>query len=368
MRSLKRATLTALFTAVALSLPTLLFAQDNVEKVAFDTVDQVKIQGVFYPSAKLKKAPAVMLIPKIGGNSTEAGWNSLALDLQKAGYAVLLFDFRGHGNSTIIQRDTFWNDQTNKKLYIGKFNLANPPETISIKDFNSAYYPQLVNDIMAAKTYLDKRNDGGDCNSSNMIIIGAEDGATLGSMWAYSEQLRYRVTRFEQLTPITPPQYVKDPTSMGSSISACIWLNVSPKVGTITTPLVHWTTVVGGDKNVPMAFVCGEKGTQDDKNNAKTLADKAKGKDGGKWTGAQELKGTDLKGSGLLSDKAGGRAWIVDTYLKKLMDEKAMPVWEEKAAKKSVYVWEFPRQNAIISKFAEEDPLRRAPTDNFLKP
>ena len=50
-----------------------------------------------------------------------------------------------------------------------------------------------------------------------------------------------------------------------------------------------------------------------------------------KWTGEKAIKGTDLKGHGLLSDKVDGRSWIVDDYLKKLMEGKALPVWQLKA-------------------------------------
>jgi pimeloyl-ACP methyl ester carboxylesterase len=353
MRSLNLAVL-ALAFAVAL-LPSVVRAQDNVEKVTFDTVDQVKLQGLYYPSTKGKKAPAVLMLHKIGGSSTQDGWDKLALDLQKAGFAVLIFDFRGHGNSTTVHTD-FWKDSVNKVL--PGATAAKPKETISFKDFPASYYPQLVNDITAARGYLDKRNDGGDCNSSNIIVIGAEDGAALGMMWVYSEQLRYRVTAYNSITG----QYTKDPAPEGSGISAAIWLSIAPGIGNLRTPMKDWTRYAGAEKNVPMAFVYGEKDTAS-KGVSEALLALAKDKDGkNKWTGAQAIKGTDLKGHGLLSDKVDGRSWIVDNYLKKLMEDKAMPAWQLKEVRKNGFVWEFPK-NSMFSKLPDEDSTRRVPTD-----
>src|SRR5262245_58536056 len=104
---------------VALGLSLVLFggvlprarAADNEEKIKFDTVDGVELRGVFYSSTGPrtgKKASCVMLLHKIGGSSTEDGWDQLAHDLQKAGFCVLSFDFRGHGNSTSVDSTLFW--------------------------------------------------------------------------------------------------------------------------------------------------------------------------------------------------------------------------------------------------------------------
>ena len=67
------------------------------------TADGVKLNANFYPSEK-KNAPTVLMLHPIGdGKSSKAPeWKSLADALQKGGYAVLTFDFRGHGDSTTI--------------------------------------------------------------------------------------------------------------------------------------------------------------------------------------------------------------------------------------------------------------------------
>src|SRR5437879_4389623 len=70
----------------------------NHKKINFNTVDGVEIKGTFYPSAG--KAPAVLLLHALGEDSRKKNWVNLAEELQKNGFAVLTFDFRGHGEST----------------------------------------------------------------------------------------------------------------------------------------------------------------------------------------------------------------------------------------------------------------------------
>src|SRR5438552_2217992 len=75
------------------------------DEVKFDTVDQVEIHGRFYASDKQKKAPAVLVLTKLGGDIRQDGWDRLAEALKKEGYSVLLFDFRGCGDSKNVSPD-----------------------------------------------------------------------------------------------------------------------------------------------------------------------------------------------------------------------------------------------------------------------
>src|SRR5712691_7734061 len=92
----------AFLAGLALLTPSTARAQGkkDTETVKFETVDSVDLKGTYWPSTKGKKAPVAILLHKIGGKSKDAGWSDLAEDLQKAGFAVLAFDFRGHGEST----------------------------------------------------------------------------------------------------------------------------------------------------------------------------------------------------------------------------------------------------------------------------
>jgi len=93
--------------AVALPLAGMLLSPVQVQaqkmdRVKFETYDGVELHGTFYPSNKGQKAVTVLLLHKINGKSAQDGWDRLAKALQKEDFAVLSFDFRGHGDSTNI--------------------------------------------------------------------------------------------------------------------------------------------------------------------------------------------------------------------------------------------------------------------------
>jgi hypothetical protein len=111
----------------------------------------------------------------------------------------------------------------------------------------------LANDIAAAKAFLDEQSD---CNSSNLILIGAKDGATLGSLWLNSEFHRFR------FVPATAgqPETLDRQSPEGQAVRACIWLTISNTFGTAKTPLnlpLMLDTPVRAGK-VPMIFAFGE--------------------------------------------------------------------------------------------------------------
>src|SRR5713101_2353624 len=127
-------------------------AQNGSEKVAFETVDEVELHGTFYPSDQGMKAPCVLMLHDLSSNGNSASWNdwaTLTTKLQKNGYGVLQFDFRGYGKSTTVH-PAFW-----KAPYNGKIRGAGQrPSTIRAADFPAWYMPVLANDIAAARRFL----------------------------------------------------------------------------------------------------------------------------------------------------------------------------------------------------------------------
>jgi pimeloyl-ACP methyl ester carboxylesterase len=347
-------------------------AEGDPVKVKFETVDQVELHGLFYPSGQGKKAPTVMLLRKVEGDTQVDEWGQLAKELQKEpfGAAVLIFDWRGHGDSTSVSSG-FWNDNTSPALhsmsalnvnnYKKNFNPSKPPETINIKDFNKSYYPALVNDIAAAKMFLDQKNDAGECNSSNLILIGAEDGASLGVIWIYSELYRFRYTGGLLTGPLKQAQNPE-----GKDVTGCVWLSLSPTLGGRPLDITTWVTFIGKDKKVPMAFIYGEKDTTS-ASLAQRLYDKIKpDKDAKvKLTGKQAIK-TELKGHQLLGDKLDGRSWILEKYLKAFKEEQVPPGWEEKKMEESQAVWSIPGMSRPIdAKFEKEKKILPIPLDKL---
>src|SRR5205085_256037 len=110
--------------------------------------------------------------------------------------------FRGQGKSKDVDPAKFWNVPFNAKNVKG-----NPKKTtIELSDFNKdTYYPAMVNDIAAVKAWLDRKNDGGACNTSSTILIGAGDGATLGAIWQRSQWDLYRGIPDPNIAALTIP-------------------------------------------------------------------------------------------------------------------------------------------------------------------
>lgn len=88
---------TATFTPVPTPTPTPAYIQQPVELV---TSDGLNLKGTYFPPAYATEtaAPALLLLHMAYGNRDE--WQAFAETAQKAGYAALTFDLRGHGRSS----------------------------------------------------------------------------------------------------------------------------------------------------------------------------------------------------------------------------------------------------------------------------
>src|SRR5262249_8605842 len=139
----------------------------DFKRVPFRTGDGVELQGTFYPSPTGKRDACVLLLHNIdmrkGGSSHPDGWGHLAEGVQKDGYEVLSFDFRGFGESKGVGKE-FWDARKNPHNQMLK-GARKQPDSIDQKDFPVNYYPYLTTDIAAAKAFLDRKNDAGEVNS-----------------------------------------------------------------------------------------------------------------------------------------------------------------------------------------------------------
>jgi hypothetical protein len=245
----------ALFLAGASFGESTAFAQDkdkgNSETARIVTVDGVKLNAVFYPKSSKSSSTVIMLHPIGQGNNIRMpGWKTLATELQKAGYSVLMFDFRGHGDSTTIEDEkAFFSFPANRAFKLKE------KETIDYKDYKAVantYLPVLVNDIAAVKAFLDRKNDAGACNTSSTIVIGAETGATLGAIWVNAQWSLYRVI---------PNGFVKTPNkdSEGKDVIACVWLSITPKLGAIDVNLAKTLAIPVRGNATATVFIYGDE-------------------------------------------------------------------------------------------------------------
>lgn len=319
--------------------------------VSFSTADGVTIKGTFYPAAK-RDSTCVLMLHALGANedSKKKGWQELAQALNAKGYGVLTFDFRGHGDSTMINPQDFWGGKA------GAVNQAQMPkligrDSLEFKDYKSSYYPVLINDIAAARAFLDRKNDAGECNSSSLVIIGAETGGTLGAIWLSSEFHRYRVEMAQQPVQFPPnPQQLfllpgvkpaKEPE--GKDVLACIWLSISHTLG---SPKLPATLSLSGQlytpaQEVPMTFLYGANDAFGAKL-AKQLETSIKKKDPKnrryEFTGSTPIPGANekLRGRGLL--QVSGADGAIVEYVENLSMARPRE-WMERDFRKTLYVW-----------------------------
>jgi hypothetical protein len=308
--------------------------------VSIETVDGIKLKGLFYEGKKT--SPTVIMLHPIGeGKSIKSpDWRNLAETLQKSGYSVMMFDFRGHGDSTEIKDvDAFRLQPINRALKLKE------KDVIDVKDFINVnnYLPVLVNDIAAVKAYLDRKHDAGVCNTSNTMVIGAENGGVLGAIWINSEWYRYKLTPPAMMGKLP----VVDKRAEGNDIIAAVFLSVTaslgPKRNVNVASILNTPAKVHG---MAATFFYGDKDTKA-KDYGKLLESKLRAKDKeGKvlrkheLTGVAAVKNTNLAGIKLLQKSLETDKAIVD-WLDLVASDRSNEYTEREVAT-ALYIWRNP--------------------------
>ncbi|MHB1425224.1 MAG: alpha/beta hydrolase family protein [Gemmataceae bacterium] len=357
MRTMSHApfvSLAALFTLL-FSSTGLLSAADDIEskRVNFPTVDEVELSGTFYrsaPAGKKDKDAVVLLLHDFrhnkGGGSQEDGWRQLAGELQKEGYSVLSFDFRGFGNSKSVS-PKFWMHPHNK-AGIRAAKGRTPPASIDQKDFSARYYINLVNDIAAARAYLNVLNDSGDVNSSNILVVGAGQGATLGALWLASECRRQRDPRSDRLPEGQLPQWgplTRFDQPEGNDLGAAVWMTISPELETMRVGGSVKNALVDAAQKarIPTYFLYGktdDKAANLVKNNMDAILMENGKKIESKNVKEKAIPGTDLAGSKLLGVRKTAD-YIID-YLNRVVEDRGSRVRKAREDQKYAFCWSLP--------------------------
>ncbi len=131
------------------------------------TRDGLQLALTYYPGAvgdeidegKGKQAIPIVLLHGLKQGRNE--YKDLARALQKSGYAVIVPDLRGHGES--IRRVGYSRDDTLEaaKLTPNQFGLM------------------VTQDMRAVKDFLWEKNNAGELNIDKLCIVGAEMGASV---------------------------------------------------------------------------------------------------------------------------------------------------------------------------------------------
>lgn len=197
----------------------------GIEKVSFSTVDKVRLKGTIYRGKNIvpRRSPCVMFVHGWGKDRTKGGWDELAKGLQEKGYTVLSFDLRGHGESWDLEdKRVFWDTSSfpsNSMAMRGRPSSNNLPPRIDYKDFHPQYFFWMINDIAAARRFLDAENDAGLCNSGKIFLVAETEGAALSMLWLGSEYLRDAIAA--TIPGVPPPRH-----KGGEDVCGCVWLSI----------------------------------------------------------------------------------------------------------------------------------------------
>jgi len=376
--------LSAVLSLLFLSAAGTLSAADDIQskRVNFTTFDEVELSGTFYRSApaagKKDKDAVVLLLHDFrhlkGGGSQEDGWNRLAGELQKEGYAVLSFDFRGFGNSKSVS-PKFWTYSYNSRNIKGG-GKKSPPASIDEKDFNQNYFITLVNDIAAARSYLNVLNDAGEVNASNILLVGAGQGATLGALWLASECRRQKDNQSEKLILGMQPQFHFLDEPEGNDVGAAVWLTVYPTLeGKMVGNSLKSALVDEVKKaRIPAYFLYAKNDVKANdflykNSDLKALFTENSKKKGGVKEKAIPGAG-ELSGSKLLSGRLKTTDFILD-YLNNVVEERGSRVRKDRQDQKYAFCWSMPWPTArnvsrrIVAKLPGEPVTRLIPGEVF---
>lgn len=199
----------ALFVFIAMiAMAGSVFAQTRTEKpkprpVTLKTKDGIKLRAFYFPSDKEKEAIPVLLVHEWQGQASP--YRALVLALNKAGCAVLIPDYRGHGGSK---------DYTDRRGNAKKFNTGQ----MSKRDIENI----IAFDLEKAKGFLKEENNAGNLNLNALVVIGIREGCVMAAKWAQRDWNFPSVGRIKQgqdvkaLIFISPEKQVKgiaiDPT------------------------------------------------------------------------------------------------------------------------------------------------------------
>lgn len=243
----------AMIGLAAASTPGQTPAADDKSTVSFETVDRVNLSGTFYKGSKGSDAPAIMMVHRFFSDRTAKGWEGLAMHLRdKLGASVLTFDLRGHGGSKSVHAK-FWTFDHNKNGIRGG-NAAKTKSEITAQDFKGNYWPILLNDLTAARHFLDQKNDEQMCNSSSIIVIAAQESAGLGIGWCCHEWDRRNLPSGTSLLTVTPTGHTP-----GEDLAMGIWLGPTGRAGGVSFRDTEWINKNSKLREAtPMYFLYGK--------------------------------------------------------------------------------------------------------------
>ncbi len=123
----------------------------------------------YYPGLKGRETVPIVLLH--GWKQSRSEYKALALALQKLGYAAIVPDLRGHGESTRVK-----GGRKDEPLDAAKM----PPSQFGL---------MVTQDMMAVKKFLWRTNNAGELNIDKLCVVGAEMGASVALNFAKADAM-----------------------------------------------------------------------------------------------------------------------------------------------------------------------------------
>jgi hypothetical protein len=332
------------------------------ETVKIVTADDVELRGVLYPGRRGKDGACVLLLHDVGRGHQGSDMEPLAHVLNNAGHTVLQLDLRGHGGDSTVQ-PAFWGFQANKLLtrFHGP-DQTGKREQIGVKNFPPSYYPWLVQDLAAARSFLELRHDDrtSPVNADHLVVIGAGEAAALTALFLAEESFRYRV--LDSGNPFDLATFAPEPEV--ASVAGAFFLSAVPTLEKQPMPVAEWLILTGRQHTLPLIFVYG---LEDDAGAVRShqLLEAVKG--GSKIHPRTRLLGvanTREAGERLLQPGLGANKVVLDA-IEELLRDRSGRRWEPRSFQKNTYSWCFPDSFPKIAKKSDTQTLLPIPVEQF---
>ena len=143
--------------------------------------DGIRLSATFYPGYGDKETIPIVLLHDWKGSRKD--FEPLVKKLMPLGYAIMIPDLRGHGESTT---------RLVRNPRTGRVNEL----SFTTDDFNASQFSKMISkDMSAVRRFLVAQNNDGKINLNRLILIGAGTGGNVAMEWSI---LDWSVTNYTQ--------------------------------------------------------------------------------------------------------------------------------------------------------------------------
>jgi hypothetical protein len=222
--------------------------------------------------------------------------------------------------------------------------------SISNAIFPGNYVPWLVQDVIAARLWLDVKHEAEELNSHNLILIAEGDGSTLATIWMMTEAKRHKVGTTGQ------PE-LRD-------LYGAVWLEPHHTLRGLNHLGSRQTmAAIQAEKAwPPMLTLYDRTGIGEKSAAAWAKAFKQDGKIGGEKGLALPQRGFTVEPTLLAAD---GAERAVTDYVSELLKGRPLRAWAKRDLEASTYVWDLGGNRRSVAKAAKATRPALAPLNNW---